>query len=228
LKRKIITTADGSTTIHLPDWNEQYHSKHGAVQEAYHVFIDAGLALFSNQEVAILEIGFGTGLNALISLIEAKERKLTIGYTGVEKYPVAEEEIAQLNYLEIPGAALYTEAFELMHQSSWDQETQIATNFTLTKEQKDFNAIDTSNLFNLIYFDAFGASVQPKLWTSSIFLKMFVALKSKGILVTYSAKGSVRRAMQEVGFIVERCCLIKRSYPFFFTYFNSFLLKQYC
>ncbi|WP_431122594.1 tRNA (5-methylaminomethyl-2-thiouridine)(34)-methyltransferase MnmD [Flagellimonas flava] len=204
MKRKIITTADGSKTIHLEDWNEQYHSKHGAVQEAYHVFIEHGLRHVGLQDISILEIGFGTGLNALITLLEAEQNGIQINYVGVEAYPVSMEEVGALDYcsqLQVDG---HQGVFEKMHRSPWEEEVAIAKNFCLLKQQKNFMQIENSNLFNLIYFDAFGARVQPELWTEAIFSKMFTALKVGGVLVTYAAKGSVRRAMQAVGFTVER------------------------
>jgi len=204
LKRKIITTADGSTTIHIEEWNEQYHSKHGAVQEAYHVFIKNGLSLFSNQELAILEIGFGTGLNAFITFLEAKKTNLTIDYDGVEAFPVAVKELQQLNYVETLNAKVHEKQFGLMHECSWESYHEISANFRLKKRKQDFKTIQQKDAYHLIYFDAFGARVQPELWTELLFQKMYVALKPKGVLVTYAAKGSVRRAMQAVGFLVER------------------------
>lgn len=204
MKREIVTTSDGSKTIQIVDWNEQYHSKHGAIQEAYHVFIKSGLSLFSNQSLSILEIGFGTGLNALITLIEAEKYTLDIEYTGVEAYPVLSKELLELNYITELKAEDFQKKFELMHTMPWEEKVSIADNFALHKKQKDFKELNDVNLFNLIYFDAFGARVQPELWTTAIFSIMFKALKRGGVLVTYAAKGSVRRAMQEVGFSVER------------------------
>ncbi|WP_324023282.1 tRNA (5-methylaminomethyl-2-thiouridine)(34)-methyltransferase MnmD [Maribacter sp. BPC-D8] len=204
MKREIITTGDGSKTIQIMDWQEQYHSKHGAIQEAYHVFIKSGLDLFKDQEIQILEIGFGTGLNAFITLIEFEKRNLQIKYAGVEAYPVSNEELEQLNYLEELKSLSRKDDFDLMHSSPWGQEIEIAENFSLNKQQKFFKEIDALNTYDLIYFDAFGARVQPELWTVEIFQIMFNAMKSGGYLVTYAAKGSVRRAMLEVGFLVER------------------------
>ncbi|CAL2102183.1 SAM-dependent methyltransferase [Tenacibaculum sp. 190130A14a] len=201
MKREIIITSDGSTTIHLPDWNEQYHSKHGAIQEAYHVFIKSGLEVVTNNKVAILEIGFGTGLNCFITFLEAKK---PIEYVGVEAYPVAQDEVEKLNYVAELDAKEHQGVFDKIHKVSWEERHQITTDFQLTKREQFFKDIDDKEMFDLIYFDAFGARVQPELWTEEIFKKMYEALVPNGILVTYAAKGSVRRAMQAVGFSVER------------------------
>ena len=206
MNRKIITTGDGSTTIYIEDWDEQYHSIHGAIQEANHVFIKHGLheVLKANLDsINILEIGFGTGLNTFITCIEAEKRQRLIHYFGIEGYPIIKEELEQLNYdaLLSDNNAAY---FNAIHETSWEAQHQIHSNFTLTKHQQLFSEIVDTDCFNLIYFDAFGAKVQPELWTEDIFKIMFNALKVNGILVTYSAKGSVRRAMQAVGFTVER------------------------
>ena len=206
MKREIIITDDGSTTIHIPDWNEQYHSKHGAIQEAYHVFIKAGLEYFLRQlqpkPLKILEIGFGTGLNAFITLLEADKNKIPINFTGVEAYPISSSEIEKLNYpLQLNSPDEY---FKKLHQGKWEQHISVSGHFSILKRKQFFSEINDKNNFHLIYFDAFGARVQPELWTEQIFKKMYIALKKGGILVTYSAKGSVRRAMQTVGFVVER------------------------
>ncbi|NNE02490.1 MAG: tRNA (5-methylaminomethyl-2-thiouridine)(34)-methyltransferase MnmD [Eudoraea sp.] len=204
MKRKIITTGDGSKTIHIEDWDEQYHSKHGAINEAYHVFIDQGLSRINKSSVAILEIGFGTGLNALITAMEAKKRGLKIHYTAVEAYPITKDELEQLNYTEQLKAPLFQEIFNKMHACPWEENVLVSPGFTIHKQCKDFMDIADTDAYDLVYFDAFGARVQPELWTETIFRKMFKALKVHGILVTYAAKGSVRRAMQAVGFTVER------------------------
>lgn len=215
MKREIIITSDGSSTIHIPEWNEQYHSKNGAIQEAYHVFIKHGLEYFCNSdfcskhnntfsEISILEIGFGTGLNAFITLLESEKRHQKIHYVGVEAYPVSMTEILQLNYTSQLQVANRNLVFNNLHKNSWEERHEITSEFSLTKQQKLFNEIEDSERYHIIFFDAFGARVQPELWTEAIFVKMYQALKFDGILVTYSAKGSVRRAMQSVGFEVER------------------------
>lgn len=205
MKRTFLKTGDGSITIHLPDWDEQYHSKHGAIAEAKHVFIQSGLLHYCNHttgSLSIMEIGFGTGLNAFLTLLKAEEKKLQINYTGIEAYPIASDEILGLNYSELIEAS--EKKFQKLHTSEWGTMTVISPNFQLTKRKQFFSEINDKETFNLIYFDAFGARVQPELWTLEIFEKMYQALKPNGVLVTYSAKGSVRRNMKEVGFTVER------------------------
>jgi tRNA U34 5-methylaminomethyl-2-thiouridine-forming methyltransferase MnmC len=210
LERKIITTADGSKTIQLVDLDEQYHSIHGALQEANHVFIKHGLQyvlesqLNKNTSISILEIGFGTGLNALVTLLEAQKHPNTINYIGVEAYPISEKEVLELDYQNLFQDLNSDEFYKKIHSITWENVHFISPFFTLEKQQKFFHDIEDKNTFDLIYFDAFGARIQPELWTESVFKKMYEALKTGGILVTYSAKGSVRRAMQEVGFTVER------------------------
>ena len=204
MKRKIITTADGSKTIQIEDWNEQYHSIHGAVQEAQHVFIKYGLHAVNLKNIHILEVGFGTGLNAFITLLEAESRQLEITYTGVEAYPVLKEELAELNYPTILNATSHADDFWKLHLTDWNLPIQIKEKFTFTKQQKFFDDINDSDAYDLIYFDAFGARVQPELWDEAMFKRMYKALKHNGILVTYAAKGSVRRAMQSAGFLVEK------------------------
>lgn len=224
MQREVIITADGSKTIHLVEWNEHYHSVHGAIQEANHVFIKYGLLFFVNtflrthtvtssevekppnlinNQMSILEIGFGTGLNAFITMLEAEKLDVRINYVGVEAYPISLKEIEALNYSDLLDGNKNDE-FEKIHQVSWEEKHPITLNFSLTKQKKFFSEIKDKEQFELIYFDAFGASHQPELWTEDIFQKMYDALKHNGILVTYSAKGSVRRAMIAVGFNVEK------------------------
>ncbi len=207
MKPKIIKTADGSTTLYLEDWNEHYHSKHGAIQEAQHVFIEKGLfhALDLNKRshISILEMGFGTGLNALLTAFEAEKQSVKINYTGIEGFPLESEITSQLNYSELLSNK-YEQLFRKIHAVSWESEHEISPNFFLTKNQLMFEDISFKDQFDLIYFDAFGSRVQPDLWERSMLEKMYTALKSKGVFVTYAAKGSVRRCLAELGFKVER------------------------
>jgi len=204
LKREIFQTLDGSTTIHLPEWNESYHSKHGAIQEAYHVFISNGLSLFQNKPISILEIGFGTGLNTFITFLEASKTIQIIDYVGVEAYPVSPEEVLKMNYVSELNALQHKAIFEKIHETKWDEKIAISDNFTLTKRNQFFKDITDKNAFDLIYFDAFGYRVQPELWSTEIFKIMYDSLNSEGILVTYAARGVVKRSMIEVGFTVEK------------------------
>ena len=204
MKREIIKTLDGSTTIQLTEWNECYHSKHGAIQEAQHVFIKNGLSLFENKHVSILEIGFGTGLNAFITLLEAKKMQQTIDYVGVEAYPISAAEVLDMNYVVELDATNESLIFDAIHQSNWEEKVVLNANFTLTKRKQFFEEIEDEKKFDLIYFDAFGYRVQPELWSTEIFRRMFNALKLNGILVTYAARGVVKRSMIEVGFTVEK------------------------
>ncbi len=204
MKREIIKTLDGSTTIHLEEWNESYHSKHGAIQEAKHVFIMNGLSLFENNPVSIMEIGFGTGLNAFITFLESENKDQKIDYVGVEGYPVNAEEVLAMNYVEELEALEFRNIFEEMHKSEWGEKIEISSRFSLTKRKQFFDEINDLEIFDLIYFDAFGYRVQPELWSTEIFQKMYNSLKPNGVLVTYAARGVVKRSMISVGFTVEK------------------------
>ena len=204
MKREIIITADGSTTIRIPDWNENYHSSHGAIQEAKHVFIANGLDLFKEQlEISILEIGFGTGLNAFITFLETQNKE-KVNYVGVEAYPISQDEVNQMNYTSELKANSFTSIFEKLHNCDWDQEIKITSNFKLTKRQQLFQDLEDKNQYNLIYFDAFGFPLQPELWSELIFKKMFDALLPNGVLVTYACRTSIKNAMIAAGFTIEK------------------------
>lgn len=211
MKRKIITTADGSKTIQIEDWNEQYHSVHGAINEANHVYLKQGLHYFyselilqsSSQEIAILEIGFGTGLNAFLTLIEAENNRLNIDYVGVEAYPISTKEINALNYPELVSDDRQLD-FDKLHTTKWETSVKISEYFNFKKEKKFFKEIKNISEFDVVYFDAFGPRVQPQLWTEEIFEIMYKAMKPNSVLTTYSSMGSAKRAMKSVGFKVER------------------------
>ena len=178
LKREIIITSDGSTTIHIPEWNEQYHSKHGAIQESKHVFIEKGLYYYlqnnTTSALNILEIGFGTGLNTIITLLESNRLQQCINYTGVEAYPVEMSEIKKLNYSVQLNCS--KKDYESLHQSQWEKKIIFDQFFSLEKRKQLFSEIEDKNRYHIIYFDAFGARVQPDLWTEHIFMKMYDAL----------------------------------------------------
>lgn len=172
------------------------------------MFINAGLLdsqLFDFVGLhQVLEIGFGTGLNALLTLIEADKHKNRIYYTALELYPLDEKETVQLNYcglLELPG---YQTGFERMHACGWEEMFEITQYFRLTKLQCDLLDYSSDNLYSVIYFDAFAPAAQPELWTKEVFEKLYNMMVPGGVLVTYCSKGDVRRAMQSAGFTVEK------------------------
>lgn len=208
MKREIIITGDGSHSFSVPELNVAYHSIHGAAQESMHVYIKTGLidsGLFDYVGVHhILEVGFGTGLNALLTLVEADKHKNRIYYTAIEPYPLHETEISQLNYCEHLNLPHYQHLFEKMHQCEWDEMIEITEYFRLTKMKCNLIDFSTENSFFIIYFDAFAPNAQPEVWTKSVFDKMFSILQPGGILVTYCSKGDVRRAMMAAGFQVEK------------------------
>jgi tRNA U34 5-methylaminomethyl-2-thiouridine-forming methyltransferase MnmC len=205
MDRMITKTGDGSDTITIPEMNVSYHSKHGAIQESMHVFIEAGFHYILNQStiqpINIFEMGFGTGLNVFLTAIEASNRKTKVYYVGVEKYPLTKEETSSLNYTE---TLKHAELFQTIHQCSWNEDIELNEFFTLRKINGNFIDYSTDQLLNIIYYDAFAPTAQPELWAEEIFKKLYSMLLPGGILVTYCSKGSVRRAMKAAGFQVEK------------------------
>jgi tRNA U34 5-methylaminomethyl-2-thiouridine-forming methyltransferase MnmC len=203
---ELTITGDGSHTLYVPRLNEHFHSTFGAIRESRHIFIEAGLKqIFPfHNPVKILEIGFGTGLNALLSLIEAEKSGKTIRFTTIEPFPLNPEITSKLNYPALIG--IETESvFNKLHDVDWNKEIRITEHFIL---HKILNSLEKTDLedhcFDLVFFDAFGPEVQPDLWTEEIFGKIFLSLNKGGILVTYSVKGSVRRALKNSGFSAEK------------------------
>lgn len=195
-------TEDGSHTFFLPEMDEHYHSTHGAIQESNHVFLNAGLFASLIQKWEIFEVGFGTGLNALLTAMAAIKQKRICNYTAVEMYPLSLENALRLNYPKMLGD---TSLFEKIHEASWNEQIQISDYFYLNKIHADFTKMELpENQFSVIYFDAFAPSKQEEMWQMKLFSALYNSLKNEGILVTYSAKGDVRRMMQQVGFRVER------------------------
>lgn len=201
----IFITSDGSHSVFNEPLGVSYHSRHGAIQETNHVFIDAGLRFKAvvQQELRILETGFGTGLNAYMTLLEARRRNLTVYYETWEAYPLGPEAWAQLNYPALLEPEASESLFETMHQCPWSEPRAITEGFTLLKHQGSFHEIQHQQQFDLIYFDAFAPDAQPDLWTPELLQRMFHALKPEGALVTYCAKGYVKRNLKQVGFEVE-------------------------
>lgn len=202
--RKIVRTADGSHTLQIPEWQEQYHSMHGALQESEHVFINQGLAICTGNPVRILEMGFGTGLNALLTCLDALKRGLAVEYTALEAFPLQDAEWQKLNYPSLLDHPKAQSVMEAIHTTPWGSFHSVNETFKFRKVEVDFRDFRAQAAFDLIYFDAFGARVQPELWTDPMFVRMYEAAAPGGILVTYAAKGSVRRAMEAAGFKVER------------------------
>jgi len=204
--KEAITTSDGSTTFYVKDRDETYHSRHGAIAEARHVFLKNGLDFWleslGKKELKILEMGFGTGLNCLLTQLAIKSGQPKIQYHALEAFPLDHQDIAQLNFTEVLAVDL--ELLMSLHDAPWEKLVTITDDFAVKKQKMKVEDFDQKNHFDLIYYDAFGARVQPELWTEEIFKTMYEALNSQGVLVTYSAKGSVRRALQSVGFDVSR------------------------
>ena len=204
MERQLIITDDQYHTLFVPELNECYHSTRGAVRESLHVFIDAGLREVSSRQSAVgsrglrvLEVGFGTGLNTLLTMLYAEEHKIIIYYEALEKYPLSKEEAAMLNYPDKDKLAA-------LHACAWEKPVQLTSGFTLCKRRIDVLEYNPDQIFDLIYFDAFAPTVQPDLWSRELFAKLRASMSLGGILVTYSAKGTVKNALRAAGFTVER------------------------
>ena len=203
---KLITTSDGSHSLLNTALHETYHSIHGAIQESKHVYIDSGLEYWLRRhpgsEIRILEIGFGTGLNALLSLLHTHEPTPKIYFESWKVHPLEAEVISQLNYPSVLSAG---EQFAALHQAPWNQSVGITTHFMLNKHQGDVltDRFDAGRSYDLIYYDAFAPSKQPQLWTLDILRKVTWLLAPGGLWVTYCAKGQVKRDLSSLGLTVE-------------------------
>ena len=202
---KIILTEDGSHSIYSEKFGVAYHSKYGAIQETQHVFIDAAFRIKAviQKDIAILDIGFGTGLNCFMTYLESVKRNLNINYTAVEAYPIAKEQVNELNYIHLLNATDQEKVFFDIHHKKWGKKHQLTEQFSLQKDQLFFKDIEYNNCFDIIYFDAFAPNAQPDLWEEPLLTKMYDALTTDGILVTYCAKGVVKRRLKNVGFEIE-------------------------
>ena len=208
MKREIKTTSDGSKTLYISELNENYHSHHGALQEARHVFIDNGLKTVQNYEINILELGFGTGLNVLVTIDEflKTDKNHVIHYFTIEKYPVNEDEVNELGYDTFFDEPNIKEYYRKLHECEWNKTTELFPNFFFTKYHRDFFDLKEIELpkINLVYYDCFGARVQPDLWEKPLFEMVADKMEMGGLLTTYSSKGSVRRILEELNFKVEK------------------------
>jgi tRNA U34 5-methylaminomethyl-2-thiouridine-forming methyltransferase MnmC len=202
--RAIFETQDGSHSLFSDTFGVSYHSKYGAIQESMHVFIHAGLlhVLEKKSELAILDIGFGTGLNALLTYAETIKRPFQAHYEAIEAYPLSITEAAQLNYPHILGET-FRGPFDKLHQLDWGVKHRLSTGFSFQKNKILFQDIEYDQLFDVIYFDAFAPNAQPELWEEDVLERMYNALKPEGVLVTYCAKGAVKRILKKLGFRVE-------------------------
>ncbi len=190
----------------MPELNEHYHSVHGALQESQHVFITHGLAhvLATRKDIKILEVGFGTGLNAILTFPFALAQKAFIQYDTVEKFPLTPEVVAQLHYEQLIGDAEAYKVFLQMHQAPWNEPVSLIPYFTLQKIHETLEVFCPPNAYyDVIYFDAFAPEKQPELWDDAMFAKLFRAVRPGGVLVTYCAKGSFKRSLKAAGFNVE-------------------------
>jgi len=202
---QIESTLDGSNTLYVRELDEHYHSLNGAVQESNHVYINAGFKECEKPNINILEIGFGTGLNAYLTFLQAEKTHKNIYYTGLELYPLSLEMINRLNYTG-NESYLHEEIFKNMHICEWGQDIRLSSTFLLNKMQTDLKKLDWSvgDGYDIIYFDAFAPDKQPDMWTQEIFNFLYKRTNIDGILTTYCAKGIVRRMLQSAGYRVER------------------------
>lgn len=208
MKREIKITADGSKTLFINELNEGYHSHHGALQEARHVFIDYGLNQVNSCEINILELGFGTGLNVLVTLDEflKTDKNHVLRYFTLEKYPVKTEEIIGLDYGNQFNDKKMADLYQKVHQVSWEKVHEILPGFSLQKFQRDFFTMGELSLppIDLVYFDCFGARVQPDLWEMPLLKLVADKMRLGGLFTTYASKGSLKRNLIELGFEVEK------------------------
>lgn len=203
MKRTIEQTADGSCTLFVPELEEHYHSVNGALQESLHVFFKAGWEEQPLSALRILEFGFGTGLNALLAESRAEQEQKEVTYFSIEKYPLSPSLWQSLHYERLPvaGAAAW---FAPLHECPWNEDVRLSSHFVLHKIESDFQEVSLPGEIDLVFFDAFAPDKQPEVWSQSLFDRIYQSMASQGILVTYCAKGAVRRMLQQAGFQVER------------------------
>ena len=196
-------TADGSFTLFVPELDEHYHSVKGALTESEHIFINMGLKHSAAVQPRVLEIGFGTGLNAFLSLLAAEETQRKVHFTTIERFPLDIETIRSMNYPD-QVAPERAKEYEALHTAPWNVDAPITPFFTLHKLEADFTHYEFPKGYDVIYFDAFAPEKQPEMWSQELFNNLYNVLNTSGILTTYCAKGVIRRMLQAAGFTVER------------------------
>lgn len=200
MERKIIVTGDNSKTLLIPELDETYHSVHGALNEARHVFINNGLESIDKSNVAVFELGFGTGLNLLVTLEFLSNKDIKVDYTSIENYPLPHETIEKMDYDRLIDAK-YAEVYIKSHQVEWNKKIGLTEKLNLTKVDADVSIYEMEKeQYDIIYFDAFGPRVQPELWSVPVLKKMFESLHAPGRLVTYCAQGQFKRNLKAAGF----------------------------
>jgi tRNA U34 5-methylaminomethyl-2-thiouridine-forming methyltransferase MnmC len=194
-------TADGSHTLYVRALDEHYHSHFGALTESKHIFINAGLASLKSNKVSILEVGFGTGLNVLLTSMYAQDNQVTVQYVTLDKYPLDPSLLFQLNYPTITGTE-GRELFESIHSAPWETPVKLTPWFTLEKRLTDLTSMSVEGLFDLVYFDAFGPGKQPEMWSREVMQKIAGVTHPGSVFVTYSAKGELKRILRALDFEV--------------------------
>ncbi len=199
---RVRITDDGFTTLFSSEFNQHYHSVRGALDETQRVYIELGLLakMQETKAISILELGFGTGLNALMTALEAQKQQIKIHYTSLEPFPISGEDVKLLNFQN----GLGTDLIQKLHEVNWNESVEITPNFTLKKVQTTLQDFKEKAIFDLVYYDAFAPSSQPELWTAEIFAHVATFMKKGAFLTTYCSKTVVRRAMESVGFKVEK------------------------
>jgi len=201
IEYKVIKTKDGSDTIIDQSKNETFHSINGAINESIHIFINNGLKTISKNELKILEIGFGSGLNCLLTYLK-KEPKQIVTYHTIDLFPIHKGLYESLNFFNELNVS--HETYLKIMDIPWDNEVKAFNNFYLKKIRCNLLDFETNYFYDIIYFDAFSPNVQPELWTFEIFQKLFCMLLQSGIIITYSSKGDVKRALRKAQFEVHR------------------------
>ncbi len=202
-EKEIMQTNDGSKTLYLPKLKEQYHSRFGAIVESEHIYIRHGLLDRNLPEVSVFEVGFGTGLNTMLSYLAARKNGLKIRYSSVELYPLTASEYALLNHIALLESSEQVALQDIL-QSPWNEEIMIRPCFSLLKIQCDLLTYEPETRYDVVYFDAFAPSIQPALWSDLVFRKIFAAMNEGGILSTYSSNTKVQRSLREAGFHINK------------------------